>query len=217
MPQVTTQQIGQYLNEIAAGNKACLAELLGHVGDRLRIVASRALYNSRAGQAHALSDTEDVLQSAYLRILSRCDYVIQRIGQVAETDRVRYFFGCTSQTIRDLVVEELRRPASRRALHQPPFGDHSDDSMGMRMAENAASESESPDKLAMWSEFHSFIESLPEGVRDVVDLHWYHGLTHNEVGIALGIAEVTSRARWAQARHRAIEKFSESPFEQAQP
>lgn len=210
MQHASTQQIGAWLDLLAGGDQASLGELLSHLGDRLRSVASRARSRLSPQGGHVF-DTDDVLQNLVLRLLARCASLSERLREVPPAERVRFFFGCTARIIRDLISEEARRPALRRDISQQGWVDS--DSSGSALEALPAQESESPLRIAMWAEFHEFVNALPDGLRDVVDLHWYHGLTHVEVGETLGIAEVTSRSRWAQARHKAIQKFPESPFE----
>src|SRR5262249_23524037 len=62
--------------------------------------------------------------------------------------------------------------------------------------------SESPERLAFWTEFHGRVESLSEEEREVVDLLWYQELTHAEAAAIVGVAERTVRRRWLAARKR---------------
>lgn len=211
MHHASTQQISAWLDRMAGGDQTSLGELLSHLGGRLRAVASRA--RSRlSSDAGRVLETDDVLQDLVVRLLPRCATLSERLRSVPPTERVRFFFGCTARIIRDLICEEARRPTRRVQLSSGDGWDNSD-SAGSALEALAAHESESPQRMAMWADFHDFVNGLPDGLREVVDLHWYHGLTHNEVGETLGIAEVTSRSRWAQVRHRAIQQFPESPFE----
>ncbi len=66
--------------------------------------------------------------------------------------------------------------------------------VGQALAEPAA--------LAIWTEFHQKVEELPAEVRDVVDLLWYQGLSQPEAAQALGVAAITVKRRWAEARLR---------------
>src|SRR6266851_5039265 len=59
-----------------------------------------------------------------------------------------------------------------------------------------------PSRLAIWSEFHQRVETLPEEEREVFDLLWYQGLTQPEAAALLGISEATLRRRWLAARER---------------
>ncbi len=211
LPQASTQQIGCWLDQVAHGNREAYAEVLSHLGERLCAVASRQRYRLTPDARRRL-ETEDMLQDLTVRLLSRCESLADRLKVVPPAERVRFFFGCTAQILRDLISEQARRRRPRE-VQFAAGGAETDDSAGLSLDALAIHESESPEQLAMWADFHNFVSGLPDGLREVVDLHWFHGLTHVEVGELLGIAEVTSRARWARARHQAMQRFSESPFE----
>jgi RNA polymerase sigma-70 factor (ECF subfamily) len=57
-----------------------------------------------------------------------------------------------------------------------------------------------PSRLVAWSAFHEAVETLPEEEREVFDLLWYQGLTHEEAAALLGVAERTVGRRWQAAR-----------------
>jgi DNA-directed RNA polymerase specialized sigma24 family protein len=57
-----------------------------------------------------------------------------------------------------------------------------------------------PAELVVWTEFHSRVEQLPAAEREVVDLHWYHGLTQAEVAEVLGISPRMVSHHWVSAR-----------------
>jgi RNA polymerase sigma factor (sigma-70 family) len=57
-----------------------------------------------------------------------------------------------------------------------------------------------PSKLASWTEFHNYIESLDDEQRSLFDLLWYQGLTLTQAAELLGSSERTVRRRWKLAR-----------------
>ncbi len=70
-------------------------------------------------------------------------------------------------------------------------------------AESIASvgpESNCPQRLAQWTEFHRQVESLPEVERDVFDLLWYAELTQQEAADCIGISVRSVKRRWRSAR-----------------
>jgi RNA polymerase sigma-70 factor (ECF subfamily) len=115
-------------------------------------------------------------------------------------------------TVRDLfrlAAREIRRTLLDLARHYfgpecagvcevalPPGPDSS-----AGPAEHSASTYE-PAALAAWTEFHQKVEELPDDIREVVDLLWYQGLSQCEAAQALGVAAITVKRRWAEARLR---------------
>ena len=61
---------------------------------------------------------------------------------------------------------------------------------------------EDPAELAIWTEFHAAVASLPDESRAAFDLLWYQGLSQVHAAELLGISERTLKRRWAAARLR---------------
>src|SRR5262249_5928813 len=57
-----------------------------------------------------------------------------------------------------------------------------------------------PETIEGWVAFHEAVERLPEEERQVVELLWYNGLTHEQAAEPLGVATKTVQRRWASAR-----------------
>jgi RNA polymerase sigma factor (sigma-70 family) len=214
MTDVSTSQLCDWLDRFVAGDRESFGNLLSHVGNRLRAIAYRAQSHPGGNRRSAL-ETDDLLQETQLRLLARCESLATRIREVSPAERLRFFFGCTARIIRDLIAEDSRKSSSRsRIASQAADGTNAAVVYGDDGRPNAVplDHTNVPDRIQMWAEFHEFMNVLPDPLREVADLFWYHGMTHSEVGEVLGIAEVTSRTRWAQVRHKAIQKFPGSPF-----
>jgi len=157
------------------------------------------------------------MQELYFRLLKRWDEF--KLQEVAATDDpVKLYFAFTARIIRDILCDAVRKRYGRGKNARPKATSLDDlvgNDSGSSPQFDPAEETHDPERIAMWADVHGFIESLPESLREVADLHWYHDLTHNEVGELLGIAEVTSRTRWARVRHELVQKFPESPFDWA--
>ncbi len=61
-------------------------------------------------------------------------------------------------------------------------------------------ETAEPAKLSRWTEFHEYVESLPEEQRILFDLLWYQGLTLEEAARMTSMSERTMRRHWKSAR-----------------
>src|SRR5262249_59204345 len=59
-----------------------------------------------------------------------------------------------------------------------------------------------PDELEEWGAFHRQVSELPEEEREVVDLHFYQGLTKAEAAALLGGDVRTVQHRWDTALQR---------------
>ncbi len=67
-------------------------------------------------------------------------------------------------------------------------------------AESSPDETYDPQRLGRWTEFHEYVEKLPDEERALFDLLWYQGMTLGDAAELLGAAERTTRRRWKTAR-----------------
>ncbi len=63
-------------------------------------------------------------------------------------------------------------------------------------------DSSDPQKLGQWTEFHEYVEKLPEEDRSLFDLLWYQGLTMGETSELLGLPLRSLGRRWKSVRIR---------------
>src|SRR5262249_46158102 len=57
-----------------------------------------------------------------------------------------------------------------------------------------------PSRLLAWTDMHEQIDHLPEDLREVFELKYYHELTNAEIADLLGVSTRTVRQRWRDAR-----------------
>ena len=67
--------------------------------------------------------------------------------------------------------------------------------------------------MRRWTEFHEAAARLPDDLRAVFDLLWYHGLTQAEAAALLGVAVPTVKLRWMKARLGVQQTLGGSPFD----
>ena len=71
-----------------------------------------------------------------------------------------------------------------------------------------------PEKLSQWTEFHEYVEKLPEEDRSLFDLLWYQGLTMAETSELLNIPLRTLGRRWKLVRVRLYKDLMCEPGEE---
>lgn len=172
----TTADLGMLLQRLRAGDDAARDRLIDRSCDRLRRLSRRLLRDF--GRVHRYEDTDDVLQSAALRLW--------RALRDAPPASVPHFFRLAAVQIRRELLDLARR-------HRAPDGGPPDG------AEPATS-TFAPDRLARWTEFHEAAARLPEEERAVFDLLWYQGLPQAEAAALLDISVPTLKRRWLAAR-----------------
>jgi RNA polymerase sigma-70 factor (ECF subfamily) len=150
-------------------------ELIEHARRRMEALCRKMFFQSLAGSP---VDWEDVYQESALRLWKSLEDV--RPGTVKE------FFGLAATQIRRVLVD-----LCRKYKRQPPEVDAS-----------LRESSFSPEALTRWTEFHEKVETLPEALREVVDLLWYQDLSQVEAAEVLGVDQSTVKRRWRKAREQ---------------
>jgi RNA polymerase sigma factor (sigma-70 family) len=188
------------VDRLLKGNENARNELINCACERLRRL-TRQMLNEFPG-VRRWEDTDDVFQNAALRLCSALKQVTPRT--------VPEFIRLAALQIRRELMDLARHyygPLGHGAHHASNAGaSNAEDSSVRSFA--AVDSTYEPSRLAIWSEFHQHVESLPENEREVFDLLWYQGLTRAEAATLLGVNERTVLRRWQQARiqvHRALQ------------
>ena len=176
---MTTVMVQRWLKELPhpdseVGQQA-RNELIEHGRRRMEALCRKMFFRSLAGSP---VDYEDVYQESALRLW-------KSLTDIRPTT-VREFFGLASTQIRRVLID-----LCRKHVREPPD-----------IAPELRDASYNPSSLAKWTEFHEQVEKLDDSMRDVVELLWYHDLTHKESADVLGVDERTIRRRWRKARER---------------
>lgn len=101
------------------------------------------------------------------------------------------FFGLAATQIRRVLID-LARKYARTSLPVRIDGQET---------------TSDPASLEIWTRFHEEVGTLPEKIRDVVELVWYHDLTQDEAAGILGVDKSTVKRRWREARRQLIERL----------
>jgi RNA polymerase sigma-70 factor (ECF subfamily) len=151
------------------------------------------------------ADTEDVLQSACVRLLRAVEAVPP--ASAAE------FFRLASRQMRRELLDLVRHyygpegTGARRARGLP--GNSNGSKRGS--AQDPSARSDAPESLLAWSQFHEQIERLPAAEREVFGLLWYHRLTQAEAATVLNVSKATVKRWWLAARLRLQEALKDQP------
>lgn len=197
--QGTDTQIQNLIDLHIGGDESAREALLHHACDRLLRVTRRTFRNYpylRRWEA-----TDDVFQNAMVRL--------HRALREVRVETVRHFFNLAGVQIRRELTDLTRHyfgPEGHGANHHT---DHkpADDAGG------ALDRSDEPEDLAEWSLFHEHCEKLPDDEREVVNLLYYQGLTHEEAARVLGKSTRTVKRRWFAARQRLHEALRDNGAE----
>lgn len=175
------------------GGSQAAAQLLPLVYDELRRLA-RARMADRTGGT--LTPT-DLVHETYLRVAGR---------KTAGFEGRRHFFFAASRAMRDVMVEKVRRKATRKR------GGHL---LQVELEGTERAFQAPPDALVDLRRALAKLErESPDGAR-VVLLSYFGGLTHPEIAEVMGLSRATVERRWSDARAWLRRELSRSPRCQA--
>ena len=187
----TTRLFENCLQRLRNGELQARDELISRVSDRLTVLAERML--SRTPGVARWERAEDLAQESIIR-LHRC------LAKVVPS---------TPEEFLKLAALQLRRELCDMARHHlGPHGhgaqhDSQANILGwsgiMPQLRNPNDSNTSPQTLALWSEFHATIDTLPDNEKQVFDLLWYHDLSQAEAAEILCISERQLRRYWQSA------------------
>lgn len=186
-----TSQLLEFLDRMRAGDQAAVDELFRHLNDRLLRLARKMLRGFPA--VRRWEGTQDVLQNASLRLL--------RALQTVRPDSTRQFFALAGTQIRRELLDLKEHYYGPRGMgaHHHTDGDACDTGTP---AHEPVDPAPGWDELEEWCAFHRQIEELPAEEREVVDLHFYQGLSKAEAAELLGVHVRTVQRLWNAALHR---------------
>src|SRR5262245_26252961 len=173
-------EVTQILHAIAQGDPDAASQLLPLVYHELRKLAAQRLARESPGQT--LQPTA-LVHEAYLRL----------VGEDEEQpwDGRGHFFAAAAEAMRRILVESARRKNRVKHggdLHRVELEDH-----------DLPDHLPADDILALDEALTQLAEEDPEAAQ-VVHLHFFAGLTIDQVADSLGLSRATAYRQWAYAR-----------------
>jgi RNA polymerase sigma-70 factor (ECF subfamily) len=179
------------LERLRAGDHSAWDEVYAHTGTRLETLASKMLRGFP--EVRRWEQTADVLQNATLRLL--------RALRAVQPSSVGDFFALAGVQIRRELLDLKRHycgPRGMASRRVTPLGVSDSPDFALQKADTAPTW----DELEEWGEFHRQIDGLPSQEREVVDLHFYQGLSKLETAEVLNVDVRTVQRRWNAALDR---------------
>ena len=143
---------------------------------RFRLIARRMLREYPA--VRAKEETGDVWHGAFFRMA-------RALAEVRPTT-VRALTGLAAEQIRRELLDLARKHRRRPVIT----------GLDLSFVDGARFDHD----LDRWAALHEAAGNLPERVKQVFDLHYYGGLTHEEIARTIGTCDRTVRTRWRQAQ-----------------
>lgn len=195
-PTSLSLQIQGWIDRLADGDESAREHLLNCACDRMTRITRKI--KSDFPNVARWEQTDDIMNNAALRLY-------KSLADVKLSD-VRHFYR--------LAALQIRRELIDLARHYRRLGDHhrtQDPNASLPAAHVPGELTFDPGQIAEWGEFHEQIESLPDELRETVDLLWYHGLTQEEAASVLGISTRQVKRRWRSARLMLHDQLGDAP------
>lgn len=182
-----SQQLQSHLDQLRSGDSTAYAALWDLVNDRLTVL-TRKMKRTHFQSVGSWELTEDIAQNARIRLI--------RAVQANIPATPRAFFGLANLQIRRELLDTIRTKLGRNGERLPPLSLSSD------LPEEE--DHFDPELMSRWLEFHERIAELPDVDRELVELLWYQGLTHEHTAEILSLQKDVVRRLWQNLRARLV-------------
>src|SRR5262245_55121879 len=172
--------ITQLLNAAHEGDADAASQLLPFVYDELRRLAAQKLAQEKPGQT--LQATA-LVHEAYLRLV--------HVEPAQHWHGRGHFFAACAEAMRRILVENARR--KKRSKHG---GDH----QRVDLEDQDVPVPSPPDEILALDEALPRLAEQDPAAAQVVQLHFFAGLSIEQVAEALGVSRASAYRHWAYAR-----------------
>ncbi len=174
-----TPDITQYLQNWRGGNSSALDEMLPFVYNELRLIAKR--YRSKEKAEHTFQTTE-LINEAYMKLVDQSG---------TDWQNRSHFFAVASRVMRNLLVDHAR------AKNYQKRGSGAEK---VNIDDVALFSTEKDSSIIELHEALERLEKFDERKAKIVELRYFGGLSAEETGEVLGIAEITVKREWLKAK-----------------
>lgn len=191
MSEQTDDDLRDLIERVRRGDPGARRALLDRASGRLRRLAAHILAGSFAdlGPRH---DLDSVVHEAWLRLAQALD--------TTEPASVEHFFHLAAQKVRHVLldmVDRRRRAQSREALGLD------DGSRG------PAGQTNDPERLSRWTEFHEKVAALPDDERRIFEMHYYLELPQAEIARLLDLHPRKVSRLWVSATDKLADSLAD--------
>lgn len=199
-----TTGVEQLLERLKNGEHSAREELIACASQRL-FNLTRSIKRG-FHQVNRWEQTDDIFQRSLIKLH-------RALGEVEIRDS-RHFFRLAATHIRRQLIDLARHyggPEGIGANHATQIAGNPDQSqVPLHGAYDAVdAEVETPAELAQWCELHAAIESLPDELRETVELLFYHGLSQDDAAQLMGVGVRTVKRYWRSAKLALFEKLGD--------
>lgn len=190
MNDPAASQMQDLLDRLRQGDRQARRQFLELACARLRRLAAKILYGSFPN-LKARHDVDSVVHETWLRLIQALDK--------ADPPTVEDFFRLAAHKIRQVLLDMADR---RRRI------DQRETLLGTVSLRLGGADGQPEDntydaaRLALWTEFHNQVGTLPDEERTVFEMHYYLGLPQAEVAKLLGLHPRKVSYLWVAATEK---------------
>lgn len=177
------------LNAWNANEPGALDRLFKACQRRLRLMIHSMM--TRYSRLLRWVEHEDVLQEVEIRLL--------RTLQSIEVKDTRSFLGLAATAIRRQLIDFIRKYHHHFNLETPGLDPTLPDGRP-NVPAGVANHPDDAEGPWMEVELHELVSKLPDDLREVFELIYYHGMSHKEVADLLEVSESTSKRKYHDAK-----------------
>jgi RNA polymerase sigma factor (sigma-70 family) len=170
-----TVELQLLIERLRQGDRQACRDLLERAHGRLRRLAGRILSGSFPA-LRGRHDLDSVVNETWLRLLQAVEK--------SEPPTVADFFRLAAYKIRQVLLDLAARERRHLSHLVAPVGETSSTDS---VSEDPSDRSHDPARLALWTELHNAVATLPEQERAVFEMHYYLDLPQAEIARLLGL------------------------------
>ena len=179
MMSISREQVTRLCQNAARQDRTAMDSLVDHVYATLRRMANRQMGAERVD--HTLSPTA-LVHEAYLRLVDQ--------DSMDWKDRA-HFYAIAARVMRRVLIDHARRKLA---------GKRGGDQIKITLNEEVAGAIASPESLIELDHALERLEELSPRQRQVVEMRFFGGMTHEEVAEVLSVSVPTVRRDWRLAQ-----------------
>jgi RNA polymerase sigma factor (sigma-70 family) len=185
-----TVELQPLIDRLRQGDRQACRDLLERAHGRLRKLAGRILSGSFPA-LRGCHDLDSIVDETWLRLV--------RALEKTEPPTVADFFRLAAHKIRQVLLDLAARERRRLGREVAAGGEASatDD-----VPPEPLDRSHDPARLALWTELHGRVATLPERERAVFEMHYYLNLPQAEIARLLGLHPRKVSYLWVAATEK---------------
>jgi RNA polymerase sigma factor (sigma-70 family) len=186
----TTSDLQILIDRLRRGDQAARRELLLRAHGRLLKIAA-TVFQQDFPALHGRHELESVVSEVWMRLVGALE--------ATQPETVEGFFGLVFLKVRQVLLDMAQRQRRVDArLNEPRGAEETDSPVDLDQPDTT----HDPGQLALFTEFHEQVETLPEDQRRIFEMHYYGGFSQAEIAQILGLHRKQVSRLWLAATGR---------------